>query len=89
MSLETVEIYSSTFCTTCNRAKELLARKGVAFAEIEVSVDSGRRREMTERSGGRTTIPQVFIGGAHAGGYQELLELDRRGRLGEMLGVTR
>jgi len=87
--MKSVEIYSSTFCGPCNRAKELLTRKGVAYTEIDISADAGKRREMTDRSGGRTSVPQIFIGGAHVGGFQDLLELDRRGRLDEMLGLAR
>jgi glutaredoxin 3 len=88
-AMKTVEIYSSTFCGACNRAKELLTRKGVPFTEIETSIDAGKRQEMQERSGGRMTIPQIFIGGAHVGGFNELAELDRAGKLDAMLGIPR
>jgi glutaredoxin 3 len=83
-----VEIYSSMFCGFCNRAKELLAAKGVAFTEFDVSLDAGKRREMLARSGGRRTVPQIFIGGRHVGGWNELSGLERKGELDRLLGIA-
>ena len=83
-----VEIYSSMFCPFCHRAKRLLSAKGVAFDEIDVDTDAGRRREMTARADGRRTVPQIFIDGAHVGGSDDLAVLDRSGRLDELLGLA-
>jgi len=83
-----VEIYSSMFCGYCARAKALLARKGVAFEEIDVLEEPGRRPEMVERAGGRTTVPQIFIDGAHIGGSDELAALESQGKLDALLGLA-
>ena len=80
-----VEIYTSPYCGYCLRAKRLLAQKGVAFAETDVSGDMALRAEMIQRAGGRRTVPQIFIGGTHIGGCDELYALDRAGRLDPML----
>ena len=80
-----VEIYTTPFCGYCFRAKQLLAQKGIAFAEIDVAGDAALRAEMTARAGGRRTVPQIFIGGTHIGGCDELYALDRAGRLDPML----
>jgi len=83
-----VEIYSSMFCGYCARAKALLARKGVAFEEIDVLEEPARRDEMVERAGGRTTVPQIFIDGTHVGGSDDLAALDRQGKLDALLGIA-
>ncbi len=80
-----VEIYSSIFCPFCHRARKLLSEKGAAFEEIDVDAAPDRRREMTERSGGRTSVPQIFIDGSHVGGSDDLAALDRSGRLDGLL----
>ena len=80
-----VEIYSSFWCPFCHRAKRLLKSKGVAFAEYDVDGEPQLRSEMVNRSGGRRTVPQIFIGGAHVGGSDELAALERAGRLDAML----
>lgn len=84
-----VEIYTGLFCSACDRAKQLLARKGIDYEEFDVSADAGRRREMMNRTGGRMSVPQVFIGGVHAGGYAELAALERAGQLDSMLGAAK
>lgn len=89
--MATVEIYTTPFCPYCTRAKRLLDRKGVAFTEIDVWQEPGRRGEMVERADGRRTVPQVFIGGRGVGGSDELHALDAAGRLDGLLaaaGVT-
>jgi glutaredoxin 3 len=83
-----VEIYSTLFCPYCARAKALLERKGVAFETIDLLEDPSRRDEMVERAGGRTTVPQIFIDGTHVGGCDELVALDRAGKLDPLLGQT-
>lgn len=82
-----VEIYSSPFCGYCHRAKRLMAQKGVAFAEVDIIAEPERRAEMIQRAGGRRTVPQIFIGGTHIGGCDELYALERAGRLDPMLAA--
>jgi glutaredoxin 3 len=76
-----VEIYTTRWCPYCHSAKELLARKGIAFTEIDVSSDWNGRQTMIERANGRTTVPQIFIGNTHVGGSDELHALERAGKL--------
>ena len=73
-----VVIYTRPFCGYCSRAINLLTHKGVAFTEIEAGMDPDKRREMMQRSG-RNTFPQIFIGGTHIGGCDEMMALDRAG----------
>ncbi len=80
-----IEIYTKTTCGFCRRAKMLLEENDADFEEIPVDRDSGLRDRMIERAGGLSTVPQVFIGGRHIGGYDELLALDEAGRLDELL----
>ena len=72
-------------CPYCGEAKALLDRKGVDFTEVEIDKEPQRRLEMLERSGGRRTVPQVFIGATHVGGCDELFALDEEGRLDPLL----
>ncbi len=76
-----IEIYTTQFCPYCVVAKRLLATKSVNYEEIKVDVDRGKRAEMMERAGGRTSVPQIFINGEHIGGCDELTELDYNGEL--------
>jgi glutaredoxin 3 len=80
-----VEIYTTSWCPYCMRARALLQRKGVAFTDIDIEEEPQRRREMVARAGGRTSVPQIFINGEHIGGSDELAALDRAGRLDEKL----
>lgn len=82
-----IEIYTKFLCPFCTRAKKLLDSKGVAFEEIDISTGGPRRAEMLERSGGRQTVPQIFIDGEHVGGCDDLVALDRAGRLDPMLSA--
>jgi glutaredoxin 3 len=82
-----VEIFTSDFCGYCARAKALLDRKGVAYEEIHAPNGSEARRQAIARSGGRTSVPQIFIDGQAVGGSDDLHALDRAGRLDAMLGV--
>ena len=84
-----VMVYSSPFCPYCFMAKKLLKKKGVVFVEIDVMMHPSRRAEMIERAGGRRTVPQVFIGDTHVGGNDDLHELDRQGRLDQLLEAVR
>jgi glutaredoxin 3 len=80
-----VVMYSTAFCGYCQRARNLLERKGVNVREIKVDEDAGQRAIMLKRSGGRRTVPQIFIGERHVGGYDELAALDRAGELDPLL----
>ena len=82
-----IEIYSSLWCPFCHRAKSLLAAKGAAFEEIDVDADPNRRQEMMHRAGGRRTVPQIFIDGAHVGGADEFAALERSGKLDAIIGT--
>jgi glutaredoxin 3 len=82
-----IEIYTKFLCPYCTRAKALLAKKGANFDEIDISTGGSRRAEMVERSGGRQTVPQVFINGQHIGGSDDLAALDRVGGLDALLAI--
>ncbi|MCM8729851.1 glutaredoxin 3 [Hephaestia sp. GCM10023244] len=81
-----VEIYTKAFCGYCARAKRLLGDKGVAYEETDITMGGPKRAEMIERAGGRMTVPQIFIDGAHIGGSDDLAEAERAGRLDALLG---
>lgn len=83
--MKPVEIYTTPLCGFCHAAKRLLDKKGVAYNEIDVAADPGRRPEMVERSGGRRTVPQIFIGDTHVGGCDDLFELESDGELDKLL----
>jgi glutaredoxin 3 len=80
-----VTIYTRSWCGYCHAAKDLLTRKGVAFDEIDIERTPGARAAMIERAGGRTSVPQIFVGATHVGGYDDLSSLDRRGRFDPLL----
>lgn len=82
-----VEIYTIPFCPYCDRAKALLDRKGIAYQEMDAPSGSEARRAARERSGGRTTMPQVFVGGQAIGGCDDLMALDRAGKLDTLLAA--
>jgi glutaredoxin 3 len=84
-----VEIYTTSWCPYCMRARALLQKKGVAFTDFDIEEEPARRREMVARAGGRTSVPQIFINGEHIGGSDELAALDRAGRLDEKLARER
>ena len=79
-----VTIYTRPFCGFCSRAISLLEQKGVAYTEIEAGMDPDKRREMMERSG-RSTFPQIFIGGRHIGGCDDMMALEQAGKLDPLL----
>jgi glutaredoxin 3 len=85
--MKDVEIYTTTLCGFCTRAKRLLASKGVSFAEISLDREPGRRAEMVQRANGGRTVPQIFIGGQHVGGCDELYALERAGKLDPLLAA--
>jgi glutaredoxin 3 len=83
-----IEIYTTPFCPYCVRAKSLLKRKGVDFEEIDVTMVPGAREEMVARSGGRRTVPQIFIDGDGIGGSDELYMLESEGDLDRKLAAS-
>ena len=83
-----VTIYTTAFCPYCHAAKALLNKKGIAYSEIDVSYDPDERRRMTARANGRRTVPQIFIGQSHVGGFDDLYDLDQRGGLDPLLAAA-
>jgi glutaredoxin 3 len=79
-----VLMYSTRFCPYCVRARSLLDSKRVSYTDISVDESPNLRREMTERSG-RHTVPQIWIGDLHVGGFDDMALLERQGRLDELL----
>ena len=79
-----ITIYTTDYCPYCVKAKALLIRKNTAFEEIKI-VNNEMRDAMITKSGGRRTVPQIFIGDLHVGGCDELYELDRQKKLDELL----
>jgi glutaredoxin 3 len=86
MTMPAIQMYKSPTCPYCHRAVALLREKGVkVIEEIDISKDSALREEMLERSGGRKTVPQIFIGATHVGGFDDLYALNQRGGLDKLL----
>jgi glutaredoxin 3 len=82
-----IDIYTTRYCPYCSSAKALLKRKGAAFNEIDVG-DFEEREKMVERANGGYTVPQIFIGGVHVGGSDELHALERAGKLDALLNAN-
>jgi glutaredoxin 3 len=82
-----VEIYSKTTCPYCIRAKRLLDSKGIAYEEHVIDFGGPGRQEMIQRAAGRTTVPQIFIGGRHIGGCDDLMALEYDGKLDTLLAA--
>lgn len=82
-----VEIYTQPWCPYCSRALQLLQSKGVEYKEIVAPPGSPERQEAARRSGGRTSAPQIFIDGRHVGGCDDLLALERAGKLDPLLAA--
>ena len=80
-----VDLYTTTYCPYCVRAKEYLTKKGVAFTEIDVTGDDDARMQLVEKSGGRKTVPQIFINEKPIGGFDDMVALDRAGGLAPLL----
>jgi glutaredoxin 3 len=83
--MTSVEIYTKQYCSYCHYAKELLSRRGVSFREIDVTGNREMREQMVQRAGGRTTLPQIFIGATYVGGCDELYALEDAGKLDPLL----
>ncbi|NRA98776.1 MAG: glutaredoxin 3 [Rhodobacteraceae bacterium] len=82
-----IEIYTSPTCGFCHAAKRLLNSKGASFSEIDVARQPDQRQAMMQRANGRHTVPQIFIGGKHVGGCDDLYALERAGKLDAMLAA--
>ena len=85
--MKQVEIYTSPLCGFCHAAKRLLNQKGVAFSEVDVLREPGRKAEMIKRANGGRTVPQIFIGDKHVGGSDDLHALERSGKLDALLAL--
>jgi glutaredoxin 3 len=85
--MPTVEIYTQPWCPFCERAMHILSTKGVPFQEIDAPNGSKARAQARERSGGRTTVPQIFIDSRPIGGCDDLMALDKAGKLDSLLGL--
>lgn len=82
-----VTIYTKPYCPYCVRAVSLLEKKGVPFTEIEAAFDPDKRREMIQRANGRATFPQIFVGDEHIGGCDDMMALERAGKLDPLLAA--
>lgn len=80
-----IAIYTKSYCPYCRSAKELLKSKGRTFTEIDVEHDEAKRQEMIKKSGGRMTVPQIFINSKHIGGFDDLSALEAVGKLDLLL----
>jgi len=83
-----VVMYSTNWCGYCQRARNLFERKGVAVRDIKLDDEPDQRPLMLQRTGGQRSVPQIFIGELHVGGYDELAALDRSGELNKLLGLA-
>ncbi|MGC2305952.1 glutaredoxin 3 [Candidatus Binatus sp.] len=83
-----VEVYTTTYCPFCTRAKSLLKSKNIAFVEIDVTEDDALRAKMIELAGGRRSVPEIFINGKIIGGFDELKALNDAGKLDGLLAES-
>lgn len=82
-----IEIYTTNYCPYCVRAKQLFDKKGAKYKEIDLTTDTAGREALVARSGGRKTVPQIFINGQHIGGSDDLYALDGKGELDKLLSA--
>ena len=82
-----VTVYTTPTCPYCSRAKSLLSGKGVQYKEVDVSQNAAEREALVTKAGGRRTVPQIFIGETHVGGFDDLSALDKAGKLDGMLAA--
>lgn len=80
-----VTIYTRAFCPYCTRAVSLLEKKGVDFTEIDAGMDPDKKQEMVSRAGGARTFPQIFVGDTHVGGCDEMMAMERAGKLDPLI----
>jgi glutaredoxin 3 len=85
MTMPQIDIYTTRYCPYCIAAKRLLSHKGVVFTEIDVGGDQAERNRMVMRANGRMTVPQIFVGATHVGGYDDLYALEQAGKLDPLL----
>ena len=83
--MKKVVIYTGPLCNFCSAAKHLLNKKKINYEEIDISYDDKKKEEMLKKTNGAKTIPQIFIGEKHIGGYVELRALDKDGKLNSLL----
>ncbi|MHA6204028.1 glutaredoxin 3 [Dyella soli] len=83
-----IEIYSTAVCPYCVSAKNLLKSKGLEWSEVRIDTLPAERDAMLARSGGRRTVPQIFVNDHHVGGFDDLVAADRSGKLAELLGAV-
>ena len=83
--MKNIIMYSGPMCNFCEAAKRLFARNNISFKEIDISLKEGLRDEMIKKSNGKRTIPQIFFDNLHIGGYQELRNLEKTGKLNNLL----
>jgi glutaredoxin 3 len=83
-----IEVYSTAVCPYCVSAKNLLKAKGLEWTEVRIDTDPAQRDAMLTRSGGRRTVPQIFINDQHVGGFDDLVAADRSGKLTELLELS-
>lgn len=82
-----VEMYTTAICPYCVAAKNLLRSKGLEYSELRVDTDVEQRAEMMQRSGGKRSVPQIFVNDVHVGGYDDLVTADRSGKLAEIIAA--
>lgn len=85
--MKSVTLYTTPICGYCAAAKRLLTQKGVSYTEINVMMSPSKREEMVQRASGGRTVPQIFIGETHVGGYDDMALLDREGKLDTLLAA--
>lgn len=85
--MKPVILYTTPICGYCAAAKRLLSSKGVSFQEINVMLKPSKREEMVQKASGRRTVPQIFIGDVHVGGYDDMAQLEREGKLDGLLAA--
>ena len=83
--MQKVRVYTTTYCGYCDMAKRLLTRKNIPYEEIDVTGDDEARIKLVEESGGLRTVPQIFIGDRHIGGFDRLSEIEKSGELDKLL----
>ena len=83
--MKNITMYTGPMCNFCEAAKRLFARNNLSFKEVDVSTEDGLRDEMTKKANGKRTIPQIFFDDYHVGGYTELRELEKNGKLNNLI----
>ena len=84
--MKKIDVYTTNYCPYCVKAKDLLNKKGVQFTEIDVTEDQEMRVKLVEMSGGRKTVPQIFVDGISYGGFSDIDALDKEGKLDSIIG---